>query len=97
MVKAMTDQPQTTDGCDDPDCEYPHCLCGVPPSQTTVPDDDLWLASISYDQNADVLYITLGKTREADEAYEVNRIVHRFKDGQLIGLTIIDAKERLRA
>jgi hypothetical protein len=27
--------PQTTDGCDDPDCEYPHCLCGVPPPKTT--------------------------------------------------------------
>jgi hypothetical protein len=31
----MPDQPQTTDGCDDPDCEYPHCLCGVPPPKTT--------------------------------------------------------------
>jgi hypothetical protein len=48
----VTDQPQMTDGCDDPDCEYPHCLCGVPPLKTTKSsqtEPDRWVIELALD------------------------------------------------
>ncbi len=51
---------------------------------------------IDYDEQADVLYISFGKPRHADESEEVNDIIYRFRENELIGITIPSFKVRSR-
>jgi uncharacterized protein YuzE len=43
---------------------------------------------IDYDEEADVLYISFGKPQPADDSEEVNDVFYRFKENELIGITI---------
>ena len=48
-----------------------------------------------YDEEADVLYISFGKPREAKDNVEVeDGVVYRIADNEVIGITIIDFKAR---
>jgi uncharacterized protein YuzE len=49
-------------------------------------------AQISYDQEGDVLYVSFAPGEAADEGDEVARdVIARYKDGQVIGYTILNA------
>ena len=52
-------------------------------------DSKLW---IDYDKEVDVLYISFGQPREADDSVQgEDGIIRRKKKGKLIGVTILNA------
>jgi len=51
---------------------------------------------IEYDEKSDVLYISMGKPREADDSVEPQEgVVMRSRKGRLVGITIVGLKNRL--
>jgi uncharacterized protein YuzE len=52
---------------------------------------------LDYDEEADVLYISFGKPREARDSVEVeDGVVYRIADAEIVGITIIDFKARTK-
>ncbi len=52
---------------------------------------------IDYDSDADVLYISFGEPREANNSIEVqDGVVCRLKDSKLVGITITSFNKMLR-
>ena len=50
---------------------------------------------LDYDNEADVLYISFGKPREAKDSVEVeDGIIYRIADNEVVGITITDFKAR---
>ena len=49
---------------------------------------------IDYDEEADVLYISFGKPRPADDSEEVNDVIYRFKESELVGITVMNFKSK---
>jgi len=50
---------------------------------------------LEYDEEADVLYISFGKPREAKDSVEVeDGIIYRIADNEVVGITITDFKAR---
>ena len=49
---------------------------------------------IDYDEEADVLYISFGKPQPADDSEEVNDVIYRFRENELIGITVPSFKLR---
>ena len=53
--------------------------------------------SVAYDREADVLYISFGPDREADEALLTDEdIIIRYRRGEVVGLTALHFSERIR-
>jgi len=51
---------------------------------------------VAYDKESDVLYISAGKPREADDSIEPQEgVVIRTRKGELVGITLIGLKSRL--
>jgi len=51
---------------------------------------------IDYDEKGDVLYISVGKPKEADDSIEPQEgVVMRTRNGELVGITIIGLKAHL--
>ncbi len=51
---------------------------------------------IDYDRKEDVLYISVGKPRAADDSIEPQEgVVLRTRKGELVGITIVRLKGRL--
>ena len=51
---------------------------------------------IEYDERNDVLYISIGKPKEADDSVESQEgVVMRSRKGELVGITIVGLKNRL--
>jgi len=51
---------------------------------------------VTYDKQRDILYISFGKPKEADESkLTENDIVVRYRNGKVIGLTVISFSKRL--
>ncbi len=51
---------------------------------------------IDYDSESDVLYISLGKPREADDTIEPqDGVIVRSRKDEVVGITIIGLKKRL--
>jgi uncharacterized protein YuzE len=51
---------------------------------------------IEYDEKGDVLYISMGKPKEADDSVEPQEgVVMRSGKGSLVGITIVGLKSRL--
>ncbi len=49
---------------------------------------------IDYDQRNDVLYISVGKPREADDSIEPqDGVIIRTRGGEMVGLTIVGLKK----
>ena len=52
---------------------------------------------IDYDDKSDVLYISVGKHREADDSVEPQEgVVMRTRKGELVGITIVGLKEKFQ-
>ena len=50
---------------------------------------------LDYDEEADVLYISFGKPREAKNTVEVeDGVIYRITDNEVVGITITDFKTR---
>ncbi len=50
---------------------------------------------LDYDEEADVLYISFGKPREAVDSIEVeDGVIYRISDNEIVGITITDFKAR---
>ena len=59
---------------------------------------DLRGLSVAYDREADVLYISFGPDREADDAVPTDEdIIVRYRKGEVVGLTVLHFSERMRA
>jgi uncharacterized protein YuzE len=51
---------------------------------------------IDYDKKSDVLYISVGRPRVADDSIEPqDGVVLRTRKGELVGITILGLKDRL--
>ena len=51
---------------------------------------------IAYDKQRDVLYISFGKPKEADESKLTdNDVIVRYRHGKVVGLTMISFSKRL--
>ena len=51
---------------------------------------------IDYDYECDVLYISLGKPKQADDSIEPQEgVVMSTRHGELVGITIVGLKNRL--
>lgn len=52
---------------------------------------------IDYDEKSDVLYISVGKPKEADDSIEPQEgVVMRTRKGELVGITIAGLKAHLK-
>ena len=52
---------------------------------------------IDYDEKGDVLYISLGKPREADDSIEPqDGVIMRTRKGELVGITIVGLRHHRR-
>jgi uncharacterized protein YuzE len=50
---------------------------------------------LNYDEEADVLYISFGKPRQAQDSVEVeDGIIYRIADNEIVGITITNFKAR---
>ncbi|MBS7646972.1 MAG: DUF2283 domain-containing protein [Candidatus Bathyarchaeia archaeon] len=50
---------------------------------------------LDYDEEADVLYISFGKPRQAQDSVEVeDGIIYRIADNEIVGITITNFKAR---
>jgi uncharacterized protein YuzE len=50
---------------------------------------------VNYDEDADVLYLSFGEPREAEDSIEVeDGVIYRLRD-EIVGITIIHIKNRL--
>jgi uncharacterized protein YuzE len=50
---------------------------------------------LDYDEEADVLYLSFGKPREAKDSVEVeDGVVYRITDNEIVGITITNFKAR---
>jgi uncharacterized protein YuzE len=49
---------------------------------------------IDYDEATDVLYLSFGKPQPADDSEEVNDVIYRFRENELVGITIPSFKLR---
>jgi len=50
---------------------------------------------MDFDREEDVLYIHIGKVQEATDTKDIDGILLRFKDDELIGITFVDYFKRL--
>ncbi|KYK36189.1 MAG: DUF2283 domain-containing protein [Theionarchaea archaeon] len=66
----------------------------IVPEILEMPSPHIW---IDYDSEADVLYINFEKPAHADESIMSDEdIIYRYEGGTLVGITILNAKERLQ-
>jgi len=56
-----------------------------------MPSKHIW---VDYDDEADVLYISFRKPQQANDSVTEDDIIHHYHDKELVGLTIMHAKER---
>lgn len=56
-----------------------------------MPSKQLWM---DYDEEADVLYISLRKPQNADDSEMDGDIVYHYDGDQLVGMTILNARNR---
>jgi uncharacterized protein YuzE len=50
---------------------------------------------LDYDEEADVLYLSFGKPRQAQDSVEVeDGIIYRIADNEIVGITITNFKAR---
>ena len=65
----------------------------VPPT-LNLRSKHLWL---DYDEEADVLYISLRKPQHATESEMDGRFIYHYDGSELVGVTVLQAKAGVRA
>lgn len=64
------------------------------PLMKDIPKNNLW---ISYDKEADVLYMNFTDDRTADNSKMTDEgIIFRYRKNEIIGITITDANDKFR-
>jgi uncharacterized protein YuzE len=59
---------------------------------TNLPENRMW---IDYDKESDVLYLSFKRPQKAsDSVMTENGVLLRYKDKDLVGITILDASKR---
>lgn len=52
---------------------------------------------MNYDSEGDVLYISFGEPQPADDSDVTDEgVIVRLRDGKIVGLSILNARERIR-
>ena len=64
-------------------------LFGVVPHLLKMPSNQIW---VDYDEDADVLYISFQKPQHADESEMEDNIVYHYQGKEIVGITVIGAK-----
>ena len=54
------------------------------------PSKKIW---VDYDDDADVLYISFYKPQKANDSVMEDNIIHHYRDGKLVGITVLRAAE----
>jgi len=49
---------------------------------------------LHYDEEADILYLSFGKPQPADDSEEIDDVIFRFTENELVGITIPSFKLR---
>lgn len=57
-----------------------------------MPSKRIW---VDYDDEADVLYISFRKPQQANDSVMEDDIISHYHNGELVGLTILHAKDRI--
>lgn len=70
-------------------------ISGALPYLIRLPSGKAW---VDYDQEADVLYVSLKRPQKATdtELLENEGILLRYKDKELVGITVLNASKRAR-
>ncbi len=55
------------------------------------PSSKMWL---DYDEEADVLYISLRRPQRATQTMDKDGVLLRYRDNKLVGITVLDASRR---
>ena len=58
----------------------------------TVPDAEK--VRLTYDEEGDILYMSFGDPREATDSIDLDGIVYRYHEENLIGITILGFKKQ---
>lgn len=67
-------------------------MLNITPGLLAIAHKRLWT---TYDQKADVLYISFKKPSRADDSELTdNNIIVRYEKGEIVGITILDASKR---
>jgi uncharacterized protein YuzE len=67
-------------------------IVNLAPQLLQLPSGRMWS---SYDQQADVLYISFKKPSHADDSELLeNDVVVRYEQGEVVGITILNASKR---
>jgi uncharacterized protein YuzE len=70
----------------------PESILGAIPNLINFPTHRFW---VDYDSEADVLYISFNRPQEATDSVMTDEgILLRYRDNQLVGLTILEAASR---
>jgi len=52
---------------------------------------------LDYDEEADVLYLSFGKPREAEDSIEVeDGVIYRIVDNEIVGITVTSFKSKAK-
>lgn len=67
-------------------------ICRATPHILKFPTTKMW---IDYDKGADVLYVSFKRPQKATDSEMLeNGIILRYRDDDLVGITILEASER---
>ena len=55
-----------------------------------VPSTKIW---IDYDDDVDVLYISLKKPQNANDSIMENNFIYHYRNDQMVGITVLNAKK----
>ena len=59
-----------------------------------LPSNRIWA---DYDEGADVLYLSFRKPQDAKDSVMEEDIIYHYDGGELVGVTVLHARERLTA
>jgi len=66
----------------------------IVPHILSMPSKVMW---IDYDEEADVLYINFEKPQKATESKMINDIIMHYRNGDVVGVTVLNASNYLKA
>jgi uncharacterized protein YuzE len=67
-------------------------ILSLVPHSLNLRSKQLWL---DYDEDADVLYISLRKPQQATDSEMDDRFIYHYDESELVGVTVLQAKASL--